>query len=129
MTDKVPYGIAYPIQRGSTGYFEPTYDSATSAKNSLRNFLLTRPGSRPGRPEYGSRLWKIAFENNTNDINDVAEDILTDEIEARFPNLIISSINVERTSDDIDIYRVGVEIRFTMRNVNSVEILNVDISL
>ena len=40
--DKQPLGIAYPISRGEKGMFSPTYDSVESAKNNIRNLMLTR---------------------------------------------------------------------------------------
>lgn len=39
-----------------------TYIDEAAIKNSIRNIILTRKGSLPGKPEFGSNIYKILFE-------------------------------------------------------------------
>lgn len=128
MSDKTPYGISYPIQRGETGYFKPTYDSVESAKNNIINFLLTKPGSRPGRPEYGSGFWNLLFEQNNVDIEDIASEIITEDIRIWLPEILVESVEVERSFENVDIYRLRIRVNFRLTQNSNLESVDLTIT-
>ena len=122
MADTTPIGISFPIQRESVGgMFGVTFDSVSAAKLNIRNLMLTRPGERPGRPDYGSSFWTaVVFEQNDEFIEDIIITSLSNDIRKFLPELTIDSIEVERTSSDIDIYRVMISVTFRI-SINSEE--------
>lgn len=129
MEKRSQYGISYPVQRGSTGYFEPTYDSIRSSVSNLRNLILTRPGTRPGKPAYGCRLWTVLFEQNEDFIEDIASDIITQDIETWLPEISVIRVQVGRSSEDIDIYSLGVTIIFRVSSDSEAQSLFIDVNL
>ena len=129
MIDRLPYGIAYPIQRGQTGYFNPNYDSVDAVKNSIKNLLLTRKGSRPGRPSYGSSLWNFLFEQ-IEDLDDGFDGVfienLKDEITQYHPAVTINDITFNASPDSNSI---TVEIKFLYLNSTTTDTLSFNISV
>jgi len=129
MADKIPLGITVPLRLGPQGYFDQSYDSMGQAKTNLENLLRTRKGERPLQPLYGSDLHSVIFDGNTEEIVPIIEDIIKREASFWIPNIIIESIEVDRTLDDIDTYTAEVKIRFSMSDIpNSSQILQFSIN-
>lgn len=45
---------------------------AAAINNSIRNILLTRKGSMPGKPDFGSRVQELLF----NQLDDITKDVM-----------------------------------------------------
>ena len=112
-----PYGIGLPIQRGDSGYFAGTYDIIEQTKFNLTTFLQTRKGERRGFPEYGSDLHTAPFEFNNDDLPVVLENIIKRDVQKWMPELSINDIKIESTDADKDIYRVRIEVIFTINGL------------
>lgn len=54
-------GLQFPLQVDGAGQIAWSTDVADIEK-SIRVILLTRPGERVMRPDFGCRIWELAFE-------------------------------------------------------------------
>jgi phage baseplate assembly protein W len=61
--DRVAIGVTLPFQRGATGYFAQSFQTIDQVKSNIKNLILTNHYERPFRPELGSNLRRLLFEN------------------------------------------------------------------
>ena len=121
MSNKILYGIRYPIIRDSSGYFASTYSTIESSRSNLKNLILTKQGDRPGRPEYGSSFWKYLFEQSVDSLSDIISDVLEEDINKWMPEIIVDNISVTQTSDSADIYKLMIAVTFRL-NQNDIPV-------
>lgn len=130
-TTKTPLGLMLPIRGGNIGYFDQTYDSFTQKRMNIINLLRTQIGERRMQPLFGSRLWSIVFEQNTEILPDIITNIITEDINRWIDGVAIKKVLVEtpkidETTDYRDIYTVLVTVNFediTTQQTGNVEIL------
>jgi len=129
MADKIPLGITVPLRQGSNGYFEQSFDSMGQAKTNLENLLRTRKGERPLQPLYGSDLHSLIFDNNVEETAPIMEDIIRKEVRFWNPNIIIETVEVDRSISELDTYTADIKIKFSMNDIpNSSQILQFSIN-
>lgn len=98
-------------QKVSNTDIENVYE-VDAIKNSIKNILSTRFGSVPGRPNFGSRLYLLAFEQ----LDSMTEDLAkrhTKEALARFEDRV-NIIDV-RTSKDEAFNRLIINVVFSYK--------------
>lgn len=118
-TTLVPIGITLPIRNGNSGFFEQSYDTLTQTKNNIVNLLNTRRGERRMQPTFGSRLWNLLFEQNTDAITDIASNVVREDITMWIPNVTVVSVtsNIlksDQSTDNRDIYRLQISVVFML---------------
>lgn len=106
----VSIGMNYPIQRSEDGYFDKTYTSLQEVKVNILNVLATRRGERVMKPNFGSDLHLIVFEQSTRDLEEAVEEEITNVIDRWVPQASINSINVKRRPQENSVL---TEITFT----------------
>ena len=116
---QVPIGITLPIRNGNSGYFEQSYDTLTQVKSNIINLLNTRPGERRMQPTFGSRLWGILFEQNVDNLPDIASNVVREDISMWIPNVTVIDVTSnlyknDQTSRDRDIYKLQVSVIFML---------------
>jgi len=116
---QVPIGITLPIRNGNSGYFEQSYDTLTQVKSNIINLLNTRPGERRMQPTFGSRLWGILFEQNVDNLPDIASNVVREDISMWIPNVTVIDVTSnlyknDQTSSDRDIYKLQVSVIFML---------------
>lgn len=116
-TEKIPLGLVLPIQDGNSGYFEQAYDSFTQKRMNIINLLRTKIGERRMQPLFGSRLWTVVFDQNTEILHDVITNIITEDVNKWIDGVIIKKIDVQvpqisETEDYRDIYTILVSVQF-----------------
>lgn len=116
-TQKTPIGLVLPIQGGNSGYFEQAYDSFTQKRMNIINLLRTRQGERRMQPLFGSRLWNVVFEQNTEILPDIITNIIKEDISqwidgVSVNNVTVSVPKINETTDYRDIYTVLVVVQF-----------------
>ena len=91
---KVGIGITLPIQKGNDGYFNQTFNTSDAIKTNIKNLLLTKRGERVMQPNFGTTLWNILFENDTDDtpISDKIEKSIESAIKFWLPFVSIEQI-------------------------------------
>jgi uncharacterized protein len=116
-TKKTPLGLMLPIQDGNSGYFDQAYDSFTQKRMNIINLLRTKLGERRMQPLFGSRLWNVVFEQNTEILPDVITNVITEDINRWISGVIVKKVDVQvpkidETHDYRDIYTVLVSVIF-----------------
>jgi phage baseplate assembly protein W len=115
----VPIGITLPIRGANSGYFEQSYDTLTSVKTNIINLLNTRQGERRMQPTFGTRLWTILFEQNVDNLPEIASNIIKEDISTWIPNVTVIDVTAnllksDQSSADRDIYRLQVAVLFML---------------
>lgn len=116
---QTPIGITLPIRDSNTGYFEQSYDTLTQTKSNIINLLNTRQGERRMQPTFGSRLWNLLFEQNVDNLPEIASNIVKEDISMWIPNITVIDVTAnlyksDQTSSDRDIYRLQVAVIFML---------------
>ena len=79
--------------------------------SNLKNLLLTYPGERVGRPEFGCRLREVCFEQHDDQLPSKIEEVISEAIVKFLP--YINIINIETLSEETDSNKVFVSIEFS----------------
>lgn len=114
-----PIGVVLPIRNGSSGYFEQSYDSLSQTKSNILNLLNTRPGERRMQPTFGSRLWSLLFEQNSENLTTIANNIVKEDISTWISNVTVTDISSklfknDQSIQDVDIYKLSIAISFEL---------------
>ena len=115
----IPIGITLPIRGGNSGFFEQSFDTLTQTKSNILNLLNTRQGERRMQPTFGSRLWNLLFEQNTEALGDIAANVVREDIAMWIPNVTVLSVqsNIlksDQSTDSRDIYRLLISVTFML---------------
>ena len=92
MPKTVFLGSTLPLQRGNRGYFQTTVDPLENEKSKFINLILTRKGERVSNPEFGCDLWRLLFEQKNGEIQDLAQQYVTDAVNTFMPYLVLQNI-------------------------------------
>lgn len=118
-TSQTPIGIVLPIQNGNSGYFDQSFDTLTQTKSNIINLINTRPGERRMQPTFGSRIWNIIFEQNIENLSDIAENVIKEDVTMWIPNVTVINVTSNVLKNDssiknIDIYRLHIAVQFIL---------------
>ena len=72
------------------------YYDIDAINNSIRNILLTRKGSVPGKPTFGSDLWNIIFEPMNHLTESIAKNIAFEALAEFEPRIRVKDVLFER---------------------------------
>ena len=109
------YGITLPITHGPQGYFNQSYSVLEQIKSNLNLLLRTKKGERRMNPEFGSGLWNIVFENNTDSISAIIESTIKSDIEQWMSYLNVEEVEIDsNTNESRDKYKIGIKVKFTV---------------
>lgn len=124
-----PYGIVLPISRGQQGYFNQSFSIEEQVKSNLNLLLRTKKGERRMNPEFGSGLWNILFEQNTEDIIGIIDSAIRKDISKWMSYVDVQSIEVDRESDASQ-QRLNVSVIYTVPSVGitNEQTLNVEMN-
>lgn len=116
-TSATPIGIILPIQNGNSGYFAQSFDTLTQIKNNIIHLLNTRLGELRLQPTFGSRLWNLTFEQNTDSLEPQAEQIVSEDIAAWIPNVTVQDVTANLFTNDqinqtLDMYMLKIAVTF-----------------
>lgn len=91
-------------------------------KNSLKNILLTPKGSLPGRPEFGSNLFKVTFDHINTLTKTVVKNVAMEAIREFDKRIFVKDIIVKQVQEFnkiiIDIFYRYKDTRFTTEEIN-----------
>lgn len=108
-----PYGITLPITHGPQGYFNQSFSVGDQVKSNLNLLLRTKKGERRMNPEFGSGLWSILFEQNTENIKPIIDSTIRKDISKWMNYVNVQSIDID-TESDITQHRINVSVIYTV---------------
>jgi phage baseplate assembly protein W len=107
------YGIVLPITHGPHGYFNQSRSVLEQVSTNIKMLLRTKKGERRMNPDFGSGMWSILFEQNTDNIKIIIENTIRKDIGRWMPYVNVESVNVDNTSDSTQ-HRINVSVTFTV---------------
>ena len=113
--DFIGHGISFPLRVDQSGAIATT-NGADGIDSSLRVVLMTAPGERVMRPNFGCRIWEMMFEPiNANTLGLMAEAVR--EAVARWePRVVLEDVRVE--PDPGSVGQVFIHIDYLVRTTN-----------
>lgn len=88
-------GADYPVRLGRGGYFDKTFTSIEQVKANVINVLNTSKGERPFRPQFGTRLYDILYESNTEGLDSRVEAEVRNTLDTWLPYVTVEELVVE----------------------------------
>jgi phage baseplate assembly protein W len=120
-----PYGIAYPIAHGPSGFFNQTYSVLDQIKTNMLMLLQTKKGEKRMSPTFGSGVWSILFENGGDELAPIIEGTIRKDVGTWMPYVNVQNVSVANSENDI--HELDVSIVFTVPTigVNAAQTLEV----
>ena len=113
-----PYGIILPITNGPQGYFNQSYSILEQIKSNLNLLLRTKKGERRMNPEFGSGLWTVLFENYTDDISALIENIIKKDIVRWMSYINVDSVQVSTNdTENSNKHTIYVKVLYTVPSI------------
>jgi hypothetical protein len=109
----IALGIALPFGPGQSN-FKLNYTTLEQAKTDIVNLLLTHKGERYMQPDFGTNLRKFLFQPNTNALGTQLRNEITSAIKFWLPFVKLENIEVDRSVENIDQYKVNVALTFSV---------------
>lgn len=94
----VAVGIKLPFTNKTGKLFQSSYTTEEQAISNLKNLLLTRKGERYMQPYFGTNIYDVLFENNTEELPIILRDSLSADIAFWLPYIIINDLTVTQNS-------------------------------
>lgn len=110
------YGIVLPIAHGPQGYFNQSFSIVDQVNSNLNMLLRTKKGERRMNPDFGSGLWNVLFEQNTDDISPIIDSIIRKDISKWMSYVNVESVNID-TATDSSQHRINVSITYTVPSI------------
>lgn len=107
----IAIGISLPFN--GKGVFNSTYSTNEQIKSNFINLLLTNKGERIMNPDFGADLKKVLFENITDDIDGLINDLIKINTSIYIPEIIITEININKDYKDEN--RIEINIKYRVK--------------
>ena len=125
-----PIGLIFPLQRGSVGYFDQSFDSFTAYRMNIINLIRTKPGERRMNPTFGCKLWNFVFEPNDSFLPDKIEKAIKDDVNRWIPGVSVASVSVKYfendTSTDLrDVYKLYITVIFIINAIKQEDVVEI----
>jgi hypothetical protein len=129
ITDAQTFGITLPITHGPRGYFNQSRSVSEQVKSNLNLLLRTKKGERRMNPEFGSGLWNVLFENNTDDLRPIIDSTIRKDISKWMSYVNVQSVTFSANSDS-NYNRIDVSVKYTVPSagVYDQQVLNVEMA-
>ena len=95
----VAVGIKLPFNNKQGGVFDLSYTTEEQAISNLKNLLLTRKGERFMQPLFGTGLYHVLFEQNTEDLSERLRSSITADINFWLPYIIVEDVIIKGRLD------------------------------
>ncbi|MCW2492974.1 MAG: hypothetical protein JWN47_2338 [Frankiales bacterium] len=108
-------GFSWPMQVDHTGSIKLT-DTAEDIDRSIQIVLLTAPGERLMRPQFGCRIWDLLFEPVTPNLLGLISEAVRDALAQWEPRIEVD--DVQPLADDDDSALIRISISYHVRATN-----------
>ncbi len=111
MNSLIPQLLTWPMGgiNPNNGRYEYA-EGDTSLRDSMINILLTRPGERLMRPEFGAGLQNFIHQPNNISTRQLMADTIARALKRWEPRLVLEAVNV--TPDEQNLSEVAIEIHY-----------------
>lgn len=113
-TDFVGRGFAWPLGVDHTGALRMT--AGRDVDDSISVVLMTAPGERLMRPQFGCRIWDLLFEPVTPNLVGLIREAVRDALAQWEPRIEVE--DVRPVPDEQDPGLVRIEIDYRVRSTN-----------
>ena len=111
MSSLIPQLLSWPLVGINTANGRYEYAQGdTSLRESMINILLTRPGERLMRPEFGAGLQNFIHQPNNVSTRQLMADTITRALKRWEPRLVLEAVSV--TPDQENLSEVVIEIHY-----------------
>lgn len=112
LSSRKAIGVKLPFSAGNV--FNQTYQTKEAIKINLVNYFLTGKGERVLNPNFGSGLKNFLFENIVEEDIETAQEVILEEVETYFPNIVVNNLNIEASTQNNEIiFNLRYSIPFT----------------
>jgi phage baseplate assembly protein W len=108
-------GISWPLEIDHTGSIKLT-DGPPDLDRSIRVILVTAPGERLMRPEFGCRIWDLLFEPVTPNLLGLIAEAVRDALAQWEPRIVVDEVQPMADEDDASLIRVDISYRVRATN-------------
>jgi phage baseplate assembly protein W len=119
--DRVAIGVTLPLQRGTTGYFNQSFQTIDQIKSNLKNLLLTRKGERLMHPTFGTSLYDSLFNQNTDALELEIQSSIESSVAEWMSFISIEEILVDQSNTNRDRYSFVVSLSFRVMGQQNLE--------
>ncbi|MGX7681845.1 GPW/gp25 family protein [Jatrophihabitans sp. DSM 45814] len=108
-------GFSWPMQVDHTGSIKLT-STAEDIDRSIQIVLLTAPGERLMRPQFGCRIWDLLFEPVTPNLLGLIAEAVRDALAQWEPRIEVDDVRPEADSDESALIRILISYRVRATN-------------
>ena len=112
-------GVRFPFN--AEGVFYSTYTTAEQVKSNLLNVILTEPGERIFKPNFGVGLRNYLFENFTDNIE--LEERIRSQVEIYIPEVELKEVSVIKSPDS---HILNIAIFYSLRISNEQDAIQIN---
>lgn len=108
-------GFAWPLGVDHTGGIALA-DGAADLDRSIQLVLMTAPGERLMRPEFGCRIWDLLFEPVTGNLLGLIAEAVRDALAQWEPRIVVEEVRPEPDPDSSALVRIRIRYRIRATN-------------
>jgi uncharacterized protein len=108
-------GFSWPMTVDHTGSIELT-EGALDLDRSIQLVLMTAPGERVMRPQFGCRIWDLLFEPVTANLLGLIAEAVRDALAQWEPRIEVDEVLPVPDDDNGGLVRVGIRYRVRATN-------------
>jgi phage baseplate assembly protein W len=108
-------GFSWPLEVDHTGSLRLT-EGPPDLDRSIRVVLLTAPGERLMRPDFGCRIWDLLFEPVTANLLGLVAEAVRDALARWEPRIVVDDVQPTVDSDDSALIRIAIDYRVRVTN-------------
>jgi phage baseplate assembly protein W len=108
-------GFCWPMEVDHTGSIRLT-DGVPDLDRSIRIVLMTAPGERVMRPQFGCRIWELLFEPVTANLLGLIAVAVRDALAQWEPRVEVEDVVPTPDPDDPSLVRIAIS--YTVRDTN-----------
>lgn len=113
--DFIGRGFGWPLRVDHTGSLQLTQDAA-GLDDAIRVVLLTAPGERLMRPQFGCRIWDLVFEPVTANLLGLISQAVREALAQWEPRILVEDVTPTQDPDNPGM--VNILISYRVRTTN-----------
>tara|TARA_R110002012_G_scaffold76733_4_gene193979 strand:+ start:306 stop:839 length:534 start_codon:yes stop_codon:yes gene_type:complete len=128
----LPFNMGSKVRKDSAHYasgsisgnsvFGSTHTTQEQVISNLKNLLLTQKGERLMQPNFGTNVYQLLFENNTQDIRSSIKKTLTEDIKFWIPYVTVNDVKILSSNE---MHQLTISLHFQITNIGSNLVINI----